>query len=153
MISLFYNVIWYILYNVKKSKLSLGKLDFFSLQLFLPAGIYSQRLLIVSEYSIYSVQGESLIFFIHELSLIPDQEVVVDEAKGWSLLILCTARFITLNCSPGKRYRIMKLLLSLFWRVRLRAEVEEWRSKSGKMQMELNQLKAQYKGMEMKVSR
>ena len=47
----------------------------------------------------------------------------------------------------------MKLLLSLFWRVRLRAEVEEWRSKSGKMQMELNQLKAQYKGMEMKVSR
>ena len=34
---------------------------------------------------------------------------------------------------------------------RLRKEVEDWKSKSNKMQMELNQLKAQYKGLEIKV--
>jgi len=34
---------------------------------------------------------------------------------------------------------------------RLRKEVEDWKSKSNRMQMELNQLKAQYKGLEIKV--
>lgn len=34
---------------------------------------------------------------------------------------------------------------------RLRKEVEDWKTKSNKMQMELNQVKAQYKSMEIKV--
>ena len=47
----------------------------------------------------------------------------------------------------------MVLMYTISFSYRLKAEVQDWKSKSSKMQMELNQLKAQYRGMEIKVDR